>query len=146
MTRVTLFAALLTGVLSAGSSRADMEVAPPPRPQGMPFTPPAPAAKAEDPAETVGKIIKNTKDVTERLAKSDTSTATRKTQDETLALIDSLINRQEDPPPPKDDQKQDDKDKKDKLDNDKKDDQKQKGDGQPKDGKKGMGDKDGMGG
>ena len=71
MTRLALFAALVTGLLSAGSSRADVEVAPPPRPKGVPFKPPAPAAKAEDPTETVGKIIKNTKDVTERLAKSD---------------------------------------------------------------------------
>ena len=127
MTRPALFAALLTGLLCA-ASRADLEVAPPPRPKGVPFTPP-PAAKSEDPAETVSKIIKNAKDVTERLSKSDTSTTTRKTQDETLALIDMLINRQDEPPPSGDDNK-DEKDKKD------------KGDG--KDKKDGMGGMDGV--
>ena len=137
MTRPALFAALLTGILGA-ASRADVEVAPPPRPKGVPFTPP-PAAKSEDPAETVGKIIKNAKDVTERLSNSDTSTTTRKTQDETLALIDMLINRQDEPPPSGDDNK-DDKDKKDNKD---KGDGKDKKDGQPKDGKGG---KDGMDG
>jgi hypothetical protein len=143
MTRAAIFTALLTGVLGGASRADDVEVAPPPRPAGVPFQPPAASPKAEDPAETVGKIIKNSKDVTDKLAKSDTSTGTRKTQDETLALIDSLINRQEDPPP--DGDKNDDKDKKDKSDSKDKDDQKQKGDGQPngKDGKGERKEKDG---
>lgn len=143
MTRALVFAVLLLGILST-ASRADVEVAPPPRPAGVPLTPPPPPAKAEDPAETVGKIIKNSKDVTDKLAKNDTGTDTRKTQDETLTLIDSLINRQENPPPDDKDKKDDKQDKSD----DKKDDQKQKSDDQPKDGKggeKGMKDSDGMG-
>jgi hypothetical protein len=102
MTRSAPFA-VLAGLLLAAASRADVEVAPPPRevrPDGTRDPAPVPKVpKAENPAETVGKIIKNSKTITERLAKSDTGTATRKTQDETLALIDSLLNREDDPPP-----------------------------------------------
>lgn len=144
MTRAGLFAVLVAVVL-VGASRADVEVAPPPRPAGVPFQPPAPAtAPAEDPAATVGKIIKNSQDVTDRLAKNDISPDTRKTQDETLALIDSLLNRQPDMPPPSGDMNDDKKDKNDSKD--KKDDPKPKGDDQPKDGKSGQKDKDDKGG
>ena len=114
MTRPAFFAALLIGLLSA-ASKADVEKIPPPRevrPDGSRAPAPEPdpdtlaaraakpgtavVAKAENPAETVEKIIKNSKDISDRLANTDTGTDTRKTQDETLALIDSLLN----PPPP----------------------------------------------
>ena len=113
MTRTALFAALLLGSVSL--SRADdVEVAPPPRevgPDGK--APPAPApeavAKAANPAETVEKIIKNSKAIADRLAESDAGEGTRKTQDQTLALIDSLLKQ--DNPPPKSDTQDQDKDK-----------------------------------
>ena len=113
MTRTALLAALLVG--SASLSRADVDVAPPPRevgPDGK--APPAPAAEAvpkpANPVETVEKIIKNSKAIADRLAESDAGEDTRKTQDQTLALIDSLLNQ--DNPPPKSDNNPDlDKDK-----------------------------------
>jgi hypothetical protein len=146
VTRAALFAALLA---TAGQATAADEI-PPPRPKGVPFVPPPAAPKAEDPAETVIKIIKNAKDITDRLAMSDAGTDTRKTQDDTLALIDSLLNRPDDPPPKSGDDKNDQKkpddgsDKKDKQD---KSDQKDMSDGQPKHGKDGMSEpKQGKGG
>jgi len=66
---------------------------------------------AEDPAVVVDRIIKNSKDVGDKLAKTDTGSNTRKTQDKILADIDSLINRQENPPPKPDDNKDKNKDK-----------------------------------
>lgn len=104
MTRVSLFVAVLAATLSAPSSRADVEVAPPPRevqPDGTRTkAPPAETvAPAENPVETVDRIIKNSKAVGDRLARTDTSTGTRSTQDKILKDIDSLINRQENPPP-----------------------------------------------
>lgn len=110
MTRTTLFAAALFGLLSSAGSRADVEVAPPPRevgPDGK--TPPAPtpdaAPKSTNPVETVEKIITNSKAIADRLARTDTGTETRKTQDQTLALIDSLLNP--DSPPPMSGENQD---------------------------------------
>jgi hypothetical protein len=95
----TLFAAL--------DAKAQLPVAPQPRevrPDGTrdPAPQPEAPAKAEDPAVVVDRIIKNSKDVGDKLSKTDTGNDTRKTQDKILADIDSLINRQ-DPPPPKDD-------------------------------------------
>ena len=56
-------------------------------------------AKPDDPAETVGRIIANSKTVGDRLAAANTGTATRSTQDRILKDIDSLIDQQENPPP-----------------------------------------------
>ena len=156
MTRIALFTALLTGVLSA-ASRAESEAIPPPReiradgsrdpaPEPDPNTLTAKAAKfesvtvakSENPAETVEKIIKNSKTITDRLADSDTGKDTRKTQDETLALIDSLLNPP--PPPPSGGGSDDKKDNKDKSD-DKKD---MKGMDDMPPPKKGMDPMDGM--
>lgn len=153
MIRVT-FLGLLVGAiagLAAPTARAQKQlpVAPPPRevrPDGSHAPLPKPA-KAEDPAAVVERIIKNSKDVGDRLEKTDTGTDTRKKQDTILSDIDALINRQEDPPPPKPDDKDKDKDKnKDDKKDDKKDDMMNKDmpppkDGMPmeKDNKKGMG-------
>jgi hypothetical protein len=103
MTRFALFAAAVAGVLSASASRADVEVAPPPRevrPDGSRASAPAPekAAKPANPAETVARIIKNSKAVGDRLAKTDTGAETRGTQSTILKDIDSLLD-QENPPP-----------------------------------------------
>jgi hypothetical protein len=92
--------------LAVRPARADLPVAPPPRevrPDGSrdPAPQPEPPAKPEDPAAVVDRIIQNSKDVGDKLAKTDTGTGTRKTQDKILSDIDSLINRQENPPPPK---------------------------------------------
>jgi hypothetical protein len=136
MTRTTLCAALLLGLLSS-ASRADVEVAPPPRevgPDGK--APPAPGAKSDDPAETVEKIIKNSKAIADRLAQTDTGTETRKTQGETLALIDSLLNQ--DNPPPKDNNPDPDQDKNKDQNPDQSNDQKDKKDNDPSGGMGGM--------
>jgi hypothetical protein len=105
---------MVAGVVGlAGAARAQLPVAPPPRPAGTPSAPaqkPEPQAKAEDPAAVVDRIIKNSKDVGERLEKTDTGTDTRSKQDKILSDIDALINRQDDPPPPKPDDKNDKKD------------------------------------
>ena len=108
---LTLFAAAVAA-LAIHSAAAQLPVAPHPRevrPDGT--RDPVPAAeapaKAEDPAVVVDRIIKNSKDVGDRLEKTDTGTDTRKKQDKILADIDALINRQEDPPPPKPDQNKD---------------------------------------
>jgi len=123
----------------ASLSRADVEVAPPPRevgPDGKapPAPTPEPVVKSDNPAETVEKIIKNSKAIADRLARTDTGADTRKTQGETLALIDSLLNQ--DNPPPKSDDNQDqnkDKDKDQNPDKDQKD-QKDKKDNDPSGG------------
>ncbi|MDB5310331.1 MAG: hypothetical protein JWO38_4533 [Gemmataceae bacterium] len=119
MTKVALLAAALVGALSAAPSRADVEVAPPPRevrPDGSRDPAPAAAepARPENPAETVDRIIKNSKTVGDKLAMTDAGTETRASQDKILKDIDSLLN----PPPQsggssndKNDQKNQDKDK-----------------------------------
>ncbi len=127
------FALLVAAAVSlAGTqARADLPVAPPPRevrsdgsrdpaPQSEPPT------KGENPAVTVERIIKNSKDVGDKLAQTDTGTDTRKTQGKILSDIDALINQQENPPPPQPD-KDKDKDKKD-QEKDKKDNEKDKKD------------------
>jgi len=136
MSRIALFTALLIGLLTTGS-KADSETIPPPReiladgsrapaPAPDPNTQTAKAAKpgtelkADDPAQTVEKIIKNSKEIAERLSMTDTGKDTLKTQDETLALIDSLLNPPNPPPSGGSDNKQDMNDQKDKND-DKKD-------------------------
>jgi hypothetical protein len=114
-TSLALFAAAVVG-LAVSSARADLPVAPAPRPvrpDGTRDPAPKPEApvKAEDPAVVVDRIIKNSKDVGDKLEKNDTGEATRTKQDKILADIEALINRQEDPPPPKPDDKDKDKDK-----------------------------------
>jgi hypothetical protein len=115
---------LLAVALTALAARADLPVAPPPRAiaddgSRPPVPAPEPPKKAEDPAAVVERIIKNSKDVGDRLAKTDTGTDTRGTQQKILKDIDDLINRQDDPPPPKDNK--DNKDNKDDKNKDKKD-------------------------
>lgn len=103
MTRLLAFAVLAAGVVSA--SRADVPVAPPPReirPDGTRDPAPAPeAAPKEDPLAIVERIIKNSKDVGDKLATSDTGTGTRDKQNKILKDIDALLN-QDDPPPKSD--------------------------------------------
>jgi hypothetical protein len=105
-------------LLAADSARAQLPVAPAPRevrPDGS--RDPAPKAeapaKAEDPAAVVDRIIKNSKDVGDRLEKTDTGTDTQKKQAKVLADIDTLLNQQENPPPPQPDQNKDKDDKQD---------------------------------
>lgn len=112
MTRVpfaVLFVAMVC--LANARARAELPVAPYPRevhPDGSRH--PVPQSKApatdENPAVTVERIIKNSKDVGDKLAQTDTGTDTRKTQGQILSDIDALINRQENPPPPPPDQNQ----------------------------------------
>jgi hypothetical protein len=104
-------ALLLVGQGSVSASRADVEVAPPPRevrPDGSrdPVPEPMPP-KSQNPLETVERIIKNSKAVGDKLAMTDTGTDTRKTQDIILKDIQSLIDDQENPPSPKPDQNHD---------------------------------------
>lgn len=89
MTRATLFAAGLAVVLGS-AARADLPVAPPPRP--------AAPRDAEEPAKVVDRIIANSKDVTDKLAKTETGEPTQTTQATILKDIDALIDRQENPP------------------------------------------------
>jgi len=111
MTRILLFAVGLVGVISsapgqphdpvAPRDKSGLPVAPPPREIRSDGTrDPAPTPEvvpAENPVETVGRIIQNSKAVGEKLAKTDTGADTQTTQDKILKDIDSLINRQ-DPP------------------------------------------------
>lgn len=120
MTRTLTFAAMVLGLTA--TVRAEVPVAPPPREVRADGSrdpvPPQEVVKKENPLEVVERIIKNSKDVGDKLAMTDTGTDTRKTQDKILKDIDALLNQ--DDPPPKDDQNKDqDKDKK-------KDDQKDK--------------------
>ncbi|MBN9120646.1 MAG: hypothetical protein J0I06_16085 [Planctomycetes bacterium] len=117
VTPLALLAAAVVGLVASGA-RAQLPVAPPPRevrPDGT--RDPAPKAeapaRAEDPAAVVDRIIKNSKDVGDRLENKDAGADTRTKQDKILSDIDALINRQEDPPPPKPDDKNDKNDKND---------------------------------
>jgi hypothetical protein len=114
VTRIPFLALFVAAVavLVCDSAQAQLPVAPAPRevrPDGTrdPAPKPETPAKAEDPAVVVDRIIKNSKDVEEKLSKTDTGTDTRTKQDKILSDIDALINRQEDPPPPKDDKEKD---------------------------------------
>lgn len=104
MTRVTVFAAGLAvafamtaradGWASATRTqprrdRADLPVAPPPRPAGQP------AGPDEDPAVVLDRIIANSKSVTEKLARTETGEPTQATQATILKDIDALLNRQD---------------------------------------------------
>lgn len=127
MTRLLSFALLAAGVVSASAARADLPVAPPPRevrPDGSRDPVPTPdAVKKENPLEVVERIIKNSKDVGDKLAMTDTGTETRKTQNTILKDIDKLL--EQDPPPKSDmnDKKDDEQDMNPDM-NDKKDDKK----------------------
>ena len=104
MTRAASLAFLVAAAaaLAQSPARAGLPVAPMPRevrPDGT-RDPVPPPEKAEDPAAVVERIIKNSKDVGDKLAKTDPGAETRKTQDNILKDIDALINRQEQPPPP----------------------------------------------
>jgi hypothetical protein len=113
-----LLAVAAVGLIGS-ASRAQQPVAPAPReirPDGSrdPAPKPEPPAKREDPAAVVERIIKNSKEVGDKLAQTDTGAETLKRQDKILSDIDSLLNQE--PPPPKDDQDKDKNDKNDKND------------------------------
>jgi len=112
MIRIPGLAATLIGLVLVTVSRADdpappsgerkLPVAPPPREVRAdgsrdPAPEPEPTTPDENPAETVNRIVKNSKVVGDKLAMTDTGMETRSTQDKILKDIDSLINRQ-DPP------------------------------------------------
>ena len=135
MIRFACFALLGVSVPLWLVQAADLPVAPPPReirPDGSRDAVP-PAGPKENPAEVVDRIIKNSKDVGEKLAKTDTGAETRGTQKTILKDIDSLIDQQENPPP-QDDMNKDDKDKKD-MNKDGKDKKDMNKNDMPKDGK-----------
>lgn len=129
MTRIS-FAVLTVFLFSLAESRAELPVAPPPREVRSdgsrdPVPVAEPPVKGENPAATVERIIKNSKDVGDKLAQTDTGTDTRKTQGKILSDIDALINQQENPPPPQPDKDKDkDKDKEKEKDKNKEKDKK----------------------
>lgn len=153
MSRVLAFAFLTLGLSSAAAPAGDVVVAPAPRESGRKFVPEA--TRSQNPQETVDRIIKNSKAVGDKLAMKETGKETQKSQDEILRDIQSLIDQQENPPPPKPDQNpdmnKDNKDQqKDKQSKDK-DDQPNHPNGKgdqppPMGGKGGMGDMQPMGG
>ena len=128
-------------------SKADVEVAPPPREvRADGSRDPAPAAEPaarENPIEVVERIIKNSQAVGDKLAQTDTGTDTRTTQGKILKDIDSLLNRQDDPPPQGGGGAGDQKNQKDKNNDQKKD---GKSGDQKKDGMPPQGDKEPKGG
>ncbi len=142
MTRLVALFALTATSLPAVASQ--LPVAPPPRevrPDGS--RDPAPdAAKAEDPAEVVNRIIANAKRASDKLATADAGEGTRSTQAGILKDIDTLLDPP-DSPPKGGGGDSNDKDKQDKSDG-KGNDQKEQND----DGKSGGGmsnKQDGMG-
>ncbi|MDY3560220.1 hypothetical protein R5W23_001445 [Gemmata sp. JC673] len=146
MNRFACVSLLVSAVgLAHAPARADRPVAPAPReirPDGSRDpVPRSEPVKAENPAVTVERIITNSKNVGDKLEKSDTGADTRKTQTKILSDIDALINQQENPPPPKPDQdkndKQQDKNDKQQDKNDKQQDKNDKSD-KPQDKKEGQ--------
>ncbi|VTT98508.1 unnamed protein product [Gemmataceae bacterium] len=154
MTRTLAFATLTLGLVSTAGAQ-QLPIAPPPREvraDGTRDAAPDPAQR-ENPLEVVERIIKNSKDVGEKLSQSDTGTDTQKAQEKILKDIDALLNP--DSPPPmsgqdKDDNKDKEKNKDNKSDpNDKKqdmmpmgkgmDDTPKKSDAPPMDGMGGTG-------
>jgi hypothetical protein len=133
MTRIVSLALLAAGSAWGGVPHGDVAVAPPPRevrPDGTRVPPPE-SNPQEDPREIVGRIIKNSKTVGDKLAMTDTGADTLKTQDKILKDIDALLNPDD---PPNSGQDQDDKkDKQDPMGN------KDKKDDHPKDDKDDMG-------
>jgi hypothetical protein len=99
MTRTLAFAILTLGLVSTAGAQ-QLPVAPPPREvraDGTRDAVPGPATR-ENPLEVVERIIKNSKDVGEKLSQSDTGTDTQKAQEKILKDIDALLNP-DDPPP-----------------------------------------------
>jgi hypothetical protein len=124
MIRVTSAAFLLLGMFS--TAQAQLPVAPPPREVrddgSRDPAPPPEVVKQENPLEIVERIIKNSKEVGDKLAMTDTSSDTRKTQEKILKDIDALLNQNPPPDQNKDKDKDKDKDKeKNKDPNDKND-------------------------
>jgi hypothetical protein len=126
--------------LPAAALAADLPVAPQPREvraDGMREPAPSTLPSAASPLETIERIIRNSKDVGDKLGMTDTGKETRKTQDQILSDIRSLIDRQENPPPDSSSQDKNDKndnnDKQDKKD-DKQDQKDNKSDNQSKNG------------
>jgi hypothetical protein len=103
MMRLFCFAFLTVIISSISALSADVEVAPLPRevrPDGTRDPAPTSAVpQSPNPIETVERIIKNSKVVGDKLAMTDTGNETRKTQDTILKDIQSLIEREENPPP-----------------------------------------------
>lgn len=121
MSRTAIFALLTSALLyQAADAQIDLShVAPAPRevrPDGSRDPAPRPAApRPENPFQVVQRIIKNSNAVGDKLAMTDTGTETRGKQETILKDIQSLIDQQEDPPPPKPDQGQSDDMNKDKM-------------------------------
>ncbi len=113
MTRTPFAVLLATGLFWASPAPAELPLAPPPRevhPDGS--RDPVPGlevGKKENPLQIVERIIKNSQAVGDKLARTDTGIDTRKTQEQILKDIDSLLNP-DDPPPPPPDQNPDMKD------------------------------------
>ncbi len=99
-------AAFVFGMTALPVRAADVVVAPPPREVrsdgSRDAVPDAP--RAQDPRETVERIINNSRAVSEKLARTDTGADTQKTQNTILKDIKSLIQQEENPPSPKPDQ------------------------------------------
>ncbi|WP_439623059.1 hypothetical protein [Gemmata sp.] len=116
MTRTLAFATLALGLASTAGAQ-QLPVAPPPREVRADGTrdPVPEPAKRENPLEVVERIIKNSKDVGEKLSQSDTGTDTQKAQEKILKDIDALLNP--DDPPPMSGQDMDKDKKQDKNDN-----------------------------
>lgn len=100
MNRTFAFATLALGLDSTAAAARQLPVAPPPREVRADGTrDPAPGpGRQENPLEVVERIIKNSKDVGEKLSQSDTGTDTRKVQEKILKDIDALLNPDDTPP------------------------------------------------
>ena len=139
MTRICFWSLIMLLLISHSATCADLPVAPAPREIQSDGTRESvqsiPTPKPQNPIETVERIIKNSKEVGDKLANTDTGTETRNTQDTILKDIQSLIDQQENPP--KGDQGQD---KNNDQKNDKPNDQKNKSDDQKNNSDKPMAD------
>ena len=95
-----LLAALAAAVAVPAVAADPLPVAPPPRevrPDGS--RDPAPgAAKAEDPADVVNRIVANAKQASDKLAMTDAGEGTRATQSTILKDIDKLLDPPDSPP------------------------------------------------
>lgn len=104
MSRLCSVTLLISSLFALAARGDDRVVAPYPReirPDGpRQPVPEATVAPAKDSRETVERIIKNSKDVGDRLAATDTGSDTRKTQASILKDIESLIQQEENPPNP----------------------------------------------
>lgn len=89
-------------VLGLAANFATAGIIPPiPRLPASALKPPdMPDQPAEDPAKLAERITENTKKAGDQLAKDDTGTGTRKTQNQILKDIDALLKQSQNPPPP----------------------------------------------